>query len=357
MSEAVVRDSRGENLSLLLGAIGLLVGAGVGRAVLDPPSPLFGQGSVGELAAWTAFFTAGGSFVVAMVRILPLVRPWLRRLPLWRKLLDVAGLALVHGAFSFLGTAALFSVFAEAFSGLETDRWAGAFLVSLACGVCAYASAGNATSMTTESLSVLVAVFLVVGATASALYASDESWWQHHFSALGAAADASGVVFNFTLILTGVVLTTVADFLTHDLSVWAEREGERRWKVTFVRLSLIALGALLAGVGLVPVSLSLFWHNLVTYALIGVFVLALLGAPLLFRRLPGGFWVVTVVVVVLIAAAVFLHLGIGYLNITAFELAAVGVVFGWLLLFIRTVAAAAATQPVEPAFLPGGGSP
>ncbi len=43
--------------------------------------------------------------------------------------------------------------------------------------------------MTTESLSVLVASFLVVGALGSALSSSDPQWWLQHFSALGAAAD------------------------------------------------------------------------------------------------------------------------------------------------------------------------
>lgn len=95
----------------------------------------------------------------------------------------------------------------------------------------------------------LVALFLVAGSLASALSASDEQWWQQHFSALGAASDRSGILFNFTLILTGVVLTALADFLTHDLQLWAEHHGEPHWKVTFMRVGLIALGALL-GMGL-----------------------------------------------------------------------------------------------------------
>ncbi len=35
----------------------------------------------------------------------------------------------------------------------------------------------------------------------------------------------------------------------------------------------------------------------------------------------------------------WLNVGIGYLNITAFEIAAVGTVFLWLILFIRSVSA------------------
>lgn len=145
----------------------------------------------------------------------------------------------------------------------------------------------------------LVALFLVAGSLASALSASDEQWWQQHFSALGAASDRSGILFNFTLILTGVVLTALADFLTHDLQLWAEHHGERHWKVTFVRVGLIAL----------------------------------------------GFPAVTAAVVALIAGVVWLHLGVGYLNITAFEMGAVSTVFVWLVLLIRTVTAAVSEIP------------
>ena len=199
--------------------------------------------------------------------------------------------------------------------------------------------------MTTESLSVLVASFLVVGALGSALSSSDPQWWLQHFSALGAAADRSGVLFNFTLILTGLVLVALADFLTQDLERWADHHGEPTWKVRAVRLALIALGLLLGLVGVIPVNLSMFWHNMVTYGAIGVFVLLLVGVPILFRRLPGGFVAVTLIVVGLMAAVVWLHLGIGYLNITAFEAGAVGTVFVWLVLFIRTVTAAANEVP------------
>ena len=186
----------------------------------------------------------------------------------------------------------------------------------------------------------LVAAFLVVGAFTSALTSSDPQWWQAHFSALGAASDASGITFNFTLILTGVVLTTLADFLTHDLSLWAAHTGEPNWKVVFVRVGFIVLGIMLAMVGVIPVNRSLFWHNMVTYVAVGAFVVMLVAVPFLFRRLSGGFVGVTIVVAAMMALGGWLNLGVGYLNITAFEIAAVGTVFIWLILFIRSVSAA-----------------
>lgn len=340
MSPSPSRTSRQENSALLVGGLGFLTGAILGLLVLRPHSAIFGQGSVGELGAFAALLGGGLGFLIGMLTGRQR-HPWLARLSRFRRGVDITGLAIVHGLFAFFATTAAYAVFAGAFRTLELDRYAGAFTVGLVCAVCAYASASSATSMTTESLSVLVASFLVVGALASALSASDPRWWLQHFSALGAAADRSGVLFNFTLILTGLVLVALADFLTQDLERWAGQQGEPAWRVGSVRLALIALGLLLGSVGAIPVNLSLFWHNMVTYGAIGVFVLLLLGVPILFRRLPGGFLAVTLIVVGLIATVVWLHLGIGYLNITAFEAGAVGTVFVWLVLFIRTVTAAA----------------
>ncbi|GAB3814464.1 hypothetical protein GCM10028820_10460 [Tessaracoccus terricola] len=345
MTQPVVRDSRRENLSLLLGGIGLVIGGLVGLIVLGPESRLFGRGSVGEVAAATALPVSALAFGFAMNFVMARVRPWLRQLPKFRQVFSILGLALVHGALATLVTVGLFSVFNDAFRGVLLDNWVGAFMVAVVCGVSAYATAASATALTTESLSLLVAIFLVVGALASALNASNELWWQVHFSALGATLDASGIVFNFTLILTGVVLITLADFLTNDLRIWASRVGERRWKVTAIRLSLFAMGVCLAGIGSFPVSFSRFGHNFFTYTLMYIFAVTLVAVPILFRKLPGGFIGVTAVTIVLTVAFVYLRNGIDYLNVTAFEIVAVGLVFVWLLLFVRTVSAALVDQP------------
>ena len=202
-----------EDLSLLLGGLGFVAGALVALLVLDPPAPLFGKGSVGEGAALTGGAVSGLAFLFVAMLIGSRRMSWQHRMSRFRRVVDLVGLTLVHGAISMLATAAVFAVFADAFRALEMDRWAGSFLVAGACAVGAYVAASSAASLTTQSLSMLVAAFLVVGAFTSALTSQDPQWWQAHFSALGAASDASGITFNFTLILTGVVLTTLADFL------------------------------------------------------------------------------------------------------------------------------------------------
>lgn len=330
-----------ENLSIVIALGAALVGFVIGVVILDGDTPLMaGRGSIGEIAAMTAAAVSGIGFTIVVLRFRGSLLPWYREVSRLRRIVDVLGLALMQATLTLFLTAGVFAILQGSFRRLALDQWAGAVLVAVACAVAAYLAANSAGTLSTESLALLTAGFLVVGAFASALSAGDELWWQVHFSALGTAADISGVTFNFTLILTGVVIVILADFLTHDLAVWCKQTGCPHWKVRLVRVLLGVMGTFLGLVGVIPVSLSLFWHNMVTYVAIGAFVVLLVGVPLLFPKLPKSNLLVTLVTAGSLGAALWLHFGIGYLNITAFEIIAVTIVLTWLVMFIRTLVAA-----------------
>lgn len=336
-------EVRVENLALILALIHGVIGFGVALAILwGGTSPLLrGEGrSIGEVAAFSGATLAALGFCFVVLRHRGEILPWFREVRRTRRLLDLVGLTVMVGALTFLAVGGLFAVFQDAFRQVQLDPWAGSLLVALACAASTYLAAGSAGSLNTESLALLVAGFLVVGALASALNAADELWWQEHFSALGTASDLSGWAFNFTLILTGLVVMTLADFLTHDMRVWADSVGAARWRVNVVRLGVAIMGAMLGMVGVIPVHVSLFWHNFVTYVAIGAFVVLLVGVPILFPSLSRGFIVVTVVIAAALAATIVMHNVIPYLNTTAFEIISVSTVFVWLVLFIRTLVAA-----------------
>lgn len=171
--------------------------------------------------------------------------------------------------------------------------------------------------------------------------ASDPHWWRHHFSWLGAEAGGSALDFNLTLLLAGLALVTVGDFLAHDLEVWTEATGQSHTKVTTVRILMVALGVLLALVALIPVSASRVLHDAAAQGIVVVFAATIVIIPLLFPHLPGGFRAVTAVVIALRGAGLVLWEGVGYLDTMAFEMGAAATVFVWLLLFVRSVTAAA----------------
>lgn len=330
-----------ENAALLLAAAAAVLGGIVGLLMLDGARPLFGAGSIGNVASLAAMGTSGLAFVAAGTTLMLRAQPWMRRISVVRRWVNILGLAALHAVFSFLATSVLFAVFAGAFRGLSLDHWAGTFWVAVACAACTYVCVVSASELTTQSLAVLLSGFLVAGVMASALSAPDPLWWRHHFSFLGADGGDAGITFNLTLLLAGIALVTIGDFLAHDLGVWARATGLATWRVVYVRICMMVLGLLLVLVALIPVNTDKGWHDAAAQSLVVVFAAALVAFPLLFRELPGAFQAATLVVVGLLVACLVLWKGVHYLNTTAFEMGAATTVLVWLLLFVRSVTAAA----------------
>lgn len=335
-----------ESFSLAAALAGLIVGSILGLALLRrPTAPLFGRASVGELSALSGAALCALAFLVTTLLIQQRSPGhWRLRVRPFRRILDAVGLTLLHAAVGLFAISGAFWVFSQAFLGLELDPAAGAICVGLALALACYLGVASAGALTTSYLSVLIALFLGMGAMSSALTAANPNWWQQHFSSLGAAADLSGVTFNFTLLLSGLVLTTLADYLTHDLSLWAETHGVPERRVQFVRIGFVLVGVMLALVGLIPVNLHFTAHNSVAYGMVAVFAALLIAVPLLFRRLSPAFNTATVFIAAALLADVVLHLIVGYLNVTAFEMIGVAIIFGWLVLLIRTITAAVTDQ-------------
>jgi hypothetical protein len=78
--------------------------------------------------------------------------------------------------------------------------------------------------------------------------------------------------------------------------------------------------------------------------MVGVFAALLVAIPVLFRELSPAFNLASVFIAALLLINVVLHLIVGYLNVTAFEMIGVSVMFVWLVLLIRSITAAVHDQ-------------
>lgn len=335
------RATREESLHLALAAAAAVVGLVVGLVALRGTTPLAGAGSIGQVAALSVFGCGAATAALVLATITPRSLPWFGGSHWARRTLDIVGLSLVYGILGLLLTSALFGVFAQAFQGVALDPIAGTFWVLAASAAGAYAISASAAALTGRGLATLLAVFLTAGVLASAMNATDRYWWERYFSELGEGEDLASLTFNTTLLVTGVALLTVTEFLAHDLDRWARSVGEPHWVTAVVRTLLSAVGVLVALVALVSRSVSVPWHDVIAQTLVVVFALLLIVAPVLLRRMPGGLLPVTVIAFGLLVAIIVLFVRFRYLNMTAFEMGAAAIVYVWLLLFIRIVSAAA----------------
>ena len=347
-AESVERQSGHlENVALFLGAGGLVVGVTVGLVVLKDFTAFQGSGwvNVSSISDIASGIVAGVVFVVTWLWF---VHPsWYRGAGVLRRAVHTVGLTLLVGSLTFFLMRAFNRVIDAAFIGLRFDVWSGTAFIALACGVSAYFAASVAARLTLESLSVVVSAFLVMGAMMSAVNTSDQFWWQVHFSSLGMAPGLAGFTFNYTLILTGVVIATIADFLAYDMRSWLDVTDQGRWKSRVVSVGLMVMGIALGGIGLIPVNLSHAGHLFTTYVAVGAFFALALVAPVILRGIPWGFRVASLLIVVFVALLAYLFKGVRYLGTTGFEMLAVSTVLVWMVLFIRTMAAVSRDAPKE----------
>lgn len=319
-----------ESVALMIGAAGFVLGALIASLVFwGGAVPIAGPGSLGQLVSICGAVVALAVVVWARMLVRPRRAaadgsPRLR----W---FDVAAIALTYAMIALLGWVGIAAVLAESFVDAVVFPFSAALLAGVAVALTAYVVFLSAVHLTPINLSLVLAVFLVVGMLTSMLSASDPHWWQLNLSSLGMTDDLSARAFNLTLIIAGALVTTIANFATASLP--ATSDAERRHRL-FVRVALMLIGVLLACVGIFPVDESLQLHNLSATGMAIVYVTLVLRLRTLIPSTPRVFLLVGYVFVGVIVLLAVLFIT-GYYNLTAVELVLAVLVFTWLIVFMR----------------------
>ena len=332
-----------ESVALLLGAAAFVVGAVIAALVhWGEDLPIAGPGSLGQFVAIGSAVTAIVAFVAGRF-VTRAPNPKLRQqvphaldIPgaslHW---FDIAALALAYGLIALLGWIGLADLLEQSFIGAVVFPLPAAVLAGVGLAVTAYAVFLSAVRLTPMLLSLMLAVFLVVGALAAMLSSSDPDWWKENLSALGITNDISSFAFNLTLIIAGAIVTIIARYATASLPGATPGEVKRR---NLVRVGLIVIGLFLACVGIFPVSEFFLLHNTVATGMAVAFAGIVIGLPWLLPSMPRVFVILGYVYIgVIVVLGVFF--AIGYYNLTAVELVAGVLIFSWIILFLRSAGA------------------
>lgn len=343
----VLRQLRGPDTSdavleataLIVGALFLILGFAIGLPVFwGKELAISGAGSIGSFAAYGGAVTGVLAFALGRVAARPQVpAPDGTRdgfsVPGDRlRWYDLAAIAFAHAAIAYLGWLGIAELLERSFTDAPVFPFPGAVLIGVALAVTAYVTFLSAVALTPMVLSLVLAVFLVVGAFAAMLASSDIHWWRDNLSALGMSTNSASLAFAVTLIIAGVMVTTIARYATAGLPV--DDPVDRRGRL-IVRGGLILMGIFLACVGVFPVDEFFLLHNTVATGMVVVFAVIVVGLPWLLRGIPRVFVVfgwVYVLVIILLAA----FFAVGYYNLTAVELIAAVLIFSWIIVFLRT---------------------
>jgi hypothetical membrane protein len=315
-----------ESLSLGVGAFAFGLVALVALVAFQfEPAPISGPGSVGQFAAIASAVVAIVTFIAG--RYIMRSRAAGRRLGVL-DVIDVAALCFAHAIIALLTWTLLAVILEQSFIGAEVFPLPVLVISGAAAALTAYATFYSATHMDLQLLGILLAVFLAEGVIASMLTASDPDWWKNNLSALGMTDDISSLAFNLTLVIAGVIVTTLARYATHGIPTPNPRGVAR------VRGTLITVGVFLALVGVFPV--DQFWalHTGVASGMLVAYGVLVIRLPQWIPGMPRAFvllgWLFLAVTVGL--AVLFF---VGYYTLTAVELVAGLLVFTWIILFIR----------------------
>lgn len=322
------RERSLESLALAVGAISAVIVALLALIVFRlAPAPIAGSGSLGQFAALAAAVVAIVAYIAG--------RYVARRpdhAPRILDIVDVAALAFAHAVIALLTWTLLADILERGFQDAVVFGLSGLLLAGAAAAVTAYVVFFSSTHMDLQLLALVLAVFLVEGIIASMLTASDPHWWQDNLSALGMTNDMSALAFNLTLIVGGVIVTTLARYSTRDIHT------ARAGGATRVRVCLIIVGIFLALVGVFPVDRFFWVHTSVASGMAVAFAVLVIRLDSWVPTLSRGFVLLGWLFIAVIAVLAVLF-GIGYYTLTAVELVAGILIFSWIILFLRNIAA------------------
>ncbi len=244
---------------------------------------------------------------------------------------DVGALALAHGVIALLAWTGLAALLSLSFKGAVVFTFSAVILAGVAIALTAYVVFLSSVHLSAMLLSLVLAAFIVSGAITSMMSATDPLWWQKNLSTLGIGNDISSLAFNVTLIIAGIMVTTIAHYATASLPASTRAEARGRM---LVRVGLMVIGILLACVGAFPLDRNEAVHNFSASGMALVYVVMVIAFPWLVPSIPRVFVILGYVYVgVIVVLAVFFISG--YYNLTAVELVAFTLIFSWLIVLLR----------------------
>ena len=324
---------RAEAEALLAASISGIAGGAVGLVIglTGAATALWGEWS---FAAWTALAAAtaaGVSSALGYWRSRTTDgQEWRREITSIRYVISTASVVIAHVALTAIATLALFALLSRAFIGLELNTFWTTVLMAVITGMAGWLSYLSSSRMTTQRLTSLLVAFIAIGTLSAMITTSDPEWWHLHFSQLGTFGDLSSFLFNGTLIAGGLLVTTFTLYVAHDLGVLGESARGTR----IVSVALAIMGIMLALVGVFPVDVNMWMHNLSASGMALMYLLLLVGGRWILTRLPRAYFLASWAFLGALLVSIVLF-AIGYFGLTAFEIIVFALIFGWLAVFIR----------------------
>jgi hypothetical membrane protein len=320
--------------AFIAGAIGAILGFVF--AQVWPDAPLAGDLSFGTASAASASVVAAAASLIGYWRSRHRAgQEWRLSLSSSKFTVNTISVVIVHTALAFLAVYVIYLVLSLGFIGLPVITFWSIVLMAVTLGLTAYIVYLSVAEMTTQRMSSLLMSFIVVGTLTAMVTTPDPKWWMVHFSQLGTFGDLSSWVFNGTLIAGGLLVTTFAVYLANDMHALVDAGLLKNMKSPrTVSVLFAVMGIMLACVGVFPVDVNLWLHNLSASGMAAMFLALLIGGPRILRGMSRTYFLSSWAFLAALLASLVLFVT-GYFSLTAFEIIVFALIFGWIAVFIR----------------------
>lgn len=341
---------RVESAAVYVATAAGIIGAAYGLvvALVLPDAPLRGDWSFGVLAA------LAGAAVAALVSGVGYWRSrnrpgqqWRHALAPWKVAVNTTSVVIVHTALAAIAVYVIYLVLSLGFIGLNVVTFWAVVLMAVTLGLTAYVVFLSVARMTTQRMSSLLMAFVAIGTLTSMVTTPDAGWWKVHFSQLGTFDDLSSALFNGTLIAGGLLVTTFAVYIANDLEALVARRGLSSSRTPLiVSVCFVVMGIMLACVGIFPVDVNEWLHNLSASGMAVMYLALLIGGATWLKGMPRAYFLSSWAFLAALVVSVFLF-AIAYFSLTAFEIVVFALIFGWIAVFIRFLGVAEQKVDVE----------
>ncbi|KRN94185.1 DUF998 domain-containing protein [Pediococcus stilesii] len=187
-----------------------------------------------------------------------------------------------------------------------------------------------------RTLSTILSVVIISGVVISMASNGRRRWWEYNLSFLGTKNAQQSWQFNVTLIFSALLMIALIDYLFVSLEEVYKDAPRRRLNLLRFLLTLTALD--FGAVGLFPNNANFHsLHDAVAGALVTLLVILIIGIRWLLPTISRDFLRLSYGVAV---ALLVLEMGFRifmYPSLTAFEIQAFAIAFGWLLLLFSKI--------------------
>lgn len=303
------------------------------------PVPLTGAQSIGSLTIVAGVVTGAVLFVGFFLKTRNDPENRFSRHIYWRNFPVITIAFIMILAFALVGA---FWVLELLFPDVIFDRFTSMLLLVLFTYFADAFMISAALTINVRSLSTILTVVIVSGCVISMAANGQRRWWQHNLSFLGTHAAENAWQFNLTLIFSALLMVVLIDYLFVSLS----RIYPRTWRTSTLRILLTLTAVDFGAVGLFPNNLTFHWlHDLVAGGLVTLLVLLIVGVRWLLPAVTKDFLWLSYGVGVVLLLLNFGFRWFGYPSLTAFEIQAFAISFGWLLMLFSRLQALVNEDP------------